>query len=243
MKTLMLEIDNGKTISIKEDTLLVFLDETGNEKLKDKKFPIFGLGGCAIPAKYYHSLIDLPWKKLRKEILGNPDKALHAAELKMDSLSKESLNELGKFFVKSLIKRIATVISDKTFFEDNYGNYQVAASVVSKKITEISLQNPDLKSIAIFFEHSDSGNKLIKKYFRDIDFKNHGMTADIERYIARKGVTPGLDIADFIMHAAGTQTKNRISGDNKYRQDFEAVFKKCAPELQYFLEITKIKNN
>ena len=52
---------DGSVINVSPNSALVFLDETGDEQLKDPKYPIFGLGGCCILAKNYFNLIDRPW--------------------------------------------------------------------------------------------------------------------------------------------------------------------------------------
>jgi hypothetical protein len=45
---------------------MVFIDETGNDTLSDKRYPIFGLGGCAVLASDYEMLINIPWNNLKK---------------------------------------------------------------------------------------------------------------------------------------------------------------------------------
>ncbi len=239
---ILLGVENDNTIQIDGDTLLIFIDETGGEYLKDKEFPVFGLGGCAVPAMFYKKVIDEPWKNLRRKLLGDDKKVLHASDLQLNSVPKEHLDAIGNFFINSQFKRIAAIISEKTKVDGGYGNYQIAATMISKRITQISLQNPHLSSIALFFEYSTSGNKLLKKYFRDIDFNNHGLKVNVSRYVASKGVSTGLDVADFIIQAAGAQTRNRIAGNMCYRKDFESIFKKCDPNLQYFLEITRVED-
>lgn len=239
--SLILDVENGKTITIGENTLLVFIDETGDQLLKDKNFPVFGLGVCAIPSNHYSQIIDSPWRELRRKILGNEEKTLHASELELEKIPKEYIANLAEFFVIQPFKRFATIISEKTILTGNYEVYQICASVISKRITELSLQNPHLLDVALIFESSTSGNKLLSKYFRDVDFKNHGLKSKINRFVASKGVTTGLDVADFIIQAAGAQTRNRIKGNKKFRKDFESVFKKCKPEHHYFLEITRVE--
>ena len=35
------------------NTLLIFLDETGQERYADPKHPVFGIGGCAMISDHY----------------------------------------------------------------------------------------------------------------------------------------------------------------------------------------------
>lgn len=45
-------------------SLLIFVDETGNEDLSDPKNPTFGRGGCGCLYPAYRDLIKKPWCKL-----------------------------------------------------------------------------------------------------------------------------------------------------------------------------------
>ena len=55
------------TIPLTPRTLLVFVDETGNEDYSDPKNPTFGRGGCAVLGKEYRNKIKKPWRKLKRE--------------------------------------------------------------------------------------------------------------------------------------------------------------------------------
>ena len=62
----MIIIDTKKgKVQIEGNSLLVFIDETGNEYLKDKEYPIFGLGGCAVICKEYNNSIRAPWYNMK----------------------------------------------------------------------------------------------------------------------------------------------------------------------------------
>ena len=58
---------NGKNTNLLENEPLVFIDETGHELLKDKKYPILGLGGICVLAKDYNELVKKPWIELKKQ--------------------------------------------------------------------------------------------------------------------------------------------------------------------------------
>ena len=53
---------------------------------------------------------------------------------------------------------------------------------------------------------------------------------------------PALEVADFIIHTAGTQTRSRISGYEKPRKDFEIIFRNVDNRLVSFMEITSIRD-
>jgi len=46
-------------------SLLIFIDETGNEDLSDPKNPTFGRGGCGSLVTEYKLRIAKPWRRLK----------------------------------------------------------------------------------------------------------------------------------------------------------------------------------
>lgn len=59
--------DDGTLLNISPNSVLVFLDETGDEQLNDPAYPIFGFGGCCILARDYFDNIDKPWSNMKIE--------------------------------------------------------------------------------------------------------------------------------------------------------------------------------
>ncbi len=51
-----------------------------------------------------------------------------------------------------------------------------------------------------------------------------------------------LEVADFIIHTAGRQVRDRNSAKQPYNKDFEAVFKSIDERLTGFKEITQIRS-
>ncbi|MEZ5722116.1 MAG: DUF3800 domain-containing protein [Paracoccaceae bacterium] len=58
--TLIIEHDGTRT-EFPDDSLLIFVDETGHEDFADPNTPYFGLAGCVCAASDYWRDIDQPW--------------------------------------------------------------------------------------------------------------------------------------------------------------------------------------
>ena len=106
----------GKKFSLEQSCLMVFIDETGNDALSDKRYPIFGLGGCAVLASDYEMLISIPWNNLKNNYFGGADKSLHASEL--NSPTSEQLQALNDFFKNNGFVRVAGIVCKNTAIDN-----------------------------------------------------------------------------------------------------------------------------
>ena len=84
---------------------------------------------------------------------------------------------------------------------------------------------PTPTEVAFIFEASERGDALVQRYFSDIVVTIAGVRVPIQLGIMPKWAgDEALEVADFIVHAAGTQARNWDTGDKRFRRDFEAVF-------------------
>ena len=79
--------------------------------------------------------------------------------------------------------------------------------------------------MAFIFEASERGDALVQRYFSDIVVKIAGARVPIHLGIMPKWAgDEALEVADFIVQAAGRQARRWDTGDERFRRDFEAVF-------------------
>lgn len=79
---LVIQLENGSSVSLEPSCYCVFIDETGTETLSDPKYPIFGFGGCGILASHYKGWLMLPWKRMKQGYFGDTDIPIHAVDIK-----------------------------------------------------------------------------------------------------------------------------------------------------------------
>lgn len=93
---LRLSSPDGDDFLIPSRGLVVFIDETGAELMHDAKYPIFGLGACALIAGNYDPHLSEPWVQLKTTVFGAPTQLMHATDMK--GMRPEQTRPLSEFF-------------------------------------------------------------------------------------------------------------------------------------------------
>lgn len=240
--------EDGNIINSTPDTFLLFIDETGEEYFPDPNFPIFGYGAIGLPAHLYPTNIVIPWEYLKENAFGGKDKPLHAADLKQPS--NQQLKLLDTFFRRCAFCRVAAILSDKTVFDKGIDIHHVVARGFYNRITDVCKWTVFDQIFMIFEDSQRTGGRIID-YFSRYKFNRISDRGESEEVpcqmflMAKKEMEPGLEVADFVAHTAGTSVYSRLKGKrgkNKERKDFDAVFGSSDKRLSSFMDITKIQD-
>lgn len=244
MNKVVLSLVHEKGIlDIPDDALVVGVDETGCEDYKDRKFPLFGLGGCAVLARDYFKYLEDHWHYIKTNYFGGKQVELHASDLKKPT--PEQLSALEDFFTKLPFFRFAC-ISSNTF--DNQSEetnvHLISVSVISQVCEFASLVQPS--QIVFIMENSDRIGKDLLKYFSAYRYTNGDKDFAPKVLMASKNVRATcVEVADFVVHPAGAQVRNRLTGFPNpmqiIRKDFEIVFHKVDRKLCSYKEILSAK--
>lgn len=159
--------DRGVLTPVDPNCLLIFIDETGHEEFADRKYPVFGLGGCACLAKNYDERLASPWRDLKRKHFSGAETAMHAAE--SWSFTNAQKSEIGGFFRTRSFFRIAGVLSDKTAFCDGVKPYQIAAVTLLARIRDVA-NRVQFSRIALIFEESERTDRLVLRHFPGYTF-------------------------------------------------------------------------
>ena len=226
----------GVKMVLPKDYLVVFVDETGND-ISDSSYPVFGLGGCAVLARHYGTSLHKPWNELKRETCGE-DFSLHACELLRLPNWKAIAERAAEFFKEQKsVYKVASVISSATKIDIRVGprpQYAVAAGALWGNIVEVS-KDIDFSGIWIVVESSNELNSSAKLYLPSILDLNEafGKTFPLGISFATKSSKLlGLEVADFVMHAAG----KAVQLNDRNRRDFVACFRNGSAS---FNEITR----
>jgi hypothetical protein len=229
-------------LELQPNDLLVWFDETGSESLSDPAYPIFGLGGCAVTGDQYVAEVDTPWKELKERHFGGANVPLHAATL--DRNNAEGIAAIGEFFRARRFARFATVITPQTKIEPaGTSSYLAISLTVVDQLKKLILTCSFYRFVFIV-EASHRGNPLVQSHFSEfwpiLDLPGGPGRAPVLRcFMPKSACSPGLEIADFVMHAAGRQSYNSFRGRTTLRKDFEVVFQPSIERFSDYLLITQ----
>lgn len=215
------------SLTLNPTDLLVYLDETGGETMSDPEYPIFGIGGCAVTGDKYLEAIERPWKDLKTRYFGSVDQPLHASQI--DTSNKIGIRALGDFFRRNTFARFATVFTKETQIEPPQTSRYLAISLVIRQQLERLIKASSFYRLVLVFESSSRGNPFVREHFSDIvpvlDMPGGPQRAPVERCFMSKGLCHApLEVADFVLHAAGCQALGMVKRRGLFRKDFETVF-------------------
>jgi hypothetical protein len=160
---------------------------------------------------------------MKERYFGGADVPLHAADLR--SPTPDQLNALAEFFRKQEIGRFAVTMTANTTLPDGVKAIQVMPGALRKRWEELTPRFNQLPvEIAFIHEASDRGDELLQRYFGESVATIDGKRVQVHHGIMPKG-DEALEVADFIIQAAGNQARHGIAPGRKVRRDFEVIFR------------------
>ncbi|MFN0042693.1 MAG: DUF3800 domain-containing protein [Alphaproteobacteria bacterium] len=210
------------------NTLLVFIDETGNEDYSDPNNPTFGRGGCAVLGEQYKTLIRKPWRKLKRERLGGATRPFHATEFEQTRPTKAQITGINQF-LKRPFWRFAIMSDGRTALPKDVDGHRAVSLFTVRFISRlVANYAADVARVALVFEASGKGDDLVR---RDFDLANMQVTNRSGRlievggyFMEKKWMETGLEVADLVAHTAGRQRRYQLRGKTGPLPDFEAMY-------------------
>ena len=116
-------------------TLVIFLDETGDEQYTDPKHPVFGIGGCAIISDDYVRRIQRPWTLLKRDILKLGIKPFHATDFERSRPTMDKISAINNFLTRGF-HRISVVTDVNTERPKGYDGHEAVSTIVPPRCFE-----------------------------------------------------------------------------------------------------------
>jgi hypothetical protein len=168
-------------LSLPPTSLLIFVDETGNEDLSDPKNPTFGRGGSGVLLSEYKQRISKPWRRLKRERLGGATKPFHAAEFEQSRPTNHQIAGISTFLARPFW-RFAAMCDFRTELPAGIDAHK-AISLVAMNYFARLVSKSGADVVALIFEASERGDSLVKHDYNlaTMDLKNTcGRPVDVE---------------------------------------------------------------
>jgi hypothetical protein len=235
----------GLAVTVPGSRLMVFVDETGHEKLNDPAYPVFGLAGCVLRADAYFRFVAPAWRRLKLEYFGGEESPLHASSL--GSIPDSAMEALARFFRDEHFSRIGVTVTSKTDLAGLQA-YEVVATALLTRLLDTARYWSETDGITFILEQSRRGDRLARRYLANWQYwreiKGERAYLPVARhFMPKKMVEPGLEIADFVANTVGGQAHAYFKGNWKLRKDFKAIVVDVLPRLVSVIDINKVDVN
>ncbi len=229
-------------------TLLIFLDETGEESFNDPKAPFFGFGGIVIPCRDYFTQVEIPWHKLKTVNFEGPDNPLHASDL--GHPSKEVVDAFNEFFDNYEFGRIAVTSSDRTIIEIQESIEAIIAALLWDRVKEVQSKMGwnNISDILVLIEENQRLLPALRQEFISKKLYNQNQEEIKVEYntILKDPYFAGLEVADFVIHTAGRQARimrNHLFDENvsESKPDFRQMFEGKSGKRSSYLSLSRIR--
>jgi hypothetical protein len=221
------------------DDLLIFIDDTGHESFTGNQ-EYYGLGGCAVLGAHYGRLKTL-WMDVRHSINGSPDAPLHASDMSIRSSGSYAI--LSKFFLDRSFARFAVAALKSAILPAGMHPATPVMGAVQEDIASLACHIP-CAAVTIIVESSQRADPILMQCFGELKPDGVDLTIPVNHCLMPKsGAEPGLEIADFIISAAGSQVQRHLRGKQGPAPDFGDVFCRLPVEGCLFSIIGAVADN
>lgn len=226
-------------LDLPTDCLVVFVDETGDELLKDPVQKVFGLAGCAIMAGDLDRVVRTPWLEVLRVVAGSPIAQLHATDLRNPTSTQ--IETISSYFRTQSFSRFGSICSVQTELDKDITPLVLVARCLGNRLVDILKWQP-FASVEIVFEHSERLAPQIEEVFGSFSLSENGKEIPTGfSWLQKSMAEPALEVADFLANSVGTEARHRISQKSGHAKNFEAFFHHADQRLVSFMDIRKVE--
>lgn len=240
----MAEQPPGEHLIIKPNTLVFYIDDTGDERLNDQQHPIFAFGGVATVTEF-HLHIARTWQKMKAATFPQVVGPLHAKTHLRDRLTEPRRRAVLAGMTHSQLGRFGTIITSSTVVALDKV-VPVACSTLANRFASVAegmaalrLWKPPGRVVAVF-EHSARLARHLEGNLTGLAININGNVLPVEGCFMPKSIAnPFLEMADFVASTIGKNVKYQLKcGRQTCTDNFQALFRDVGPPLADYIEVT-----
>ena len=172
-------------------------------------------------------------------INGDAESPLHGSDITANP-KLESFAALRSFFEDRSLARIAVTTTKNVGLPVEMHPCVPVMGQLWREVETAASVLPS-KRLWLILESSDRVDPVVKRSFGQLTSLNAPQVIDVEHcFMPKSANEPGLEVADFIIGAAGSEVQRRLRGKIGHAPDFEDVFGRLPPEGARYREITEV---
>jgi hypothetical protein len=234
----------GEQLVIQRNTLVFYIDDTGDEQLNNQQHPIFALGGVACVTEH-HIPIARAWQIMKTSTFPQVVGPLHAKTHLRDRMTDRRCRAVLAGMAHRQLGRFGAVITSSTIIPLDKV-VPVACGTLFNRIANVTdgmirlgLWQPVGGQIVTVFEASARLAEHIQLGFAGRTIKAGAFTIPIDGCFMPKSVAnPFLEMADFVANTIGKNLKHQIKrSPAECTANFRALFRDVGPPLADYIEV------
>lgn len=186
-----------------ENSYVIYLDETGDERLLEPANPYFGYGGIALFGGRSHNHLRSDWRKFKRNSTGDATGKIHAASFDF----QRNEFSLRKFFSKNFIRFYICMHRDFTNLNKNTVMTVLLENLFFKFLYPALKSTPE---IIVVLEDCERNRKIIDDSVEFME-QNHSWWDKVSVSIVNKNhENDFMEIADFVANAGGNHSRELL---------------------------------
>jgi hypothetical protein len=152
------------------------------------------------------------------------------------------LDAISDFFAQHFIRFAVTTTANATALPPHLVPMEPVLLLLKKYVSDLSALVAHYERAALIIESSERADPLLRQYFGELDLTRNGKPVDVEHCLTPKRANePGLEMADFVVNAAGSAAQFRIKGRDKFPTDFIKVFHSVPAALLRYQHVVSVE--
>lgn len=173
---------------------------------------------------------------MRRELTGRPDTPLHASDIKLRSPA--NFDVLKQFFLDPSFARMAVTSTARAEIPHSMHPAVPVIGKLQEHIAEAMACIP-CDEVVLIVEASQRADPVLVQHFGELRRAGSTKTAPIKHcFMPKRSGEPGLEVADFIISAAKSETLRYMKGAKEFAPDFSDVFRGLPLADRWFSIVT-----